>query len=108
MGARAGRNFSAERKLDSVNLFEATVDHANKLAAAGKRVLFASWSEGSSDRLSHMLADHGLKKLPLAPYWDAARSADRASESSEESVGGLPCARTLERAGRFRATRRRH
>ncbi|HEY0646860.1 transcription-repair coupling factor [Phenylobacterium sp.] len=76
MGARAGRNFSAERKLDSVNLFEATVDHANKLAASGKRVLFASWSDGSSDRLSHMLADHGLKSLPLAPYWDAARAAD--------------------------------
>ncbi|MET0272482.1 MAG: transcription-repair coupling factor, partial [Phenylobacterium sp.] len=76
MGARAGRNFSAERKLDSVNLFEATVDHANKLSAAGKRVLFASWSDGSSDRLMHMLADHGLKSLPLAPYWDAAKAAD--------------------------------
>ena len=76
MGARAGRSFSAERKLDSVNLFEATVDHANKLSAAGKRVLFASWSDGSSDRLMHMLADHGLKSLPLAAYWDAARAAD--------------------------------
>jgi len=76
MGARAGRNFSAERKLDSVNLFEATVDHANKLSANGKRVLFASWSDGSSDRLMHMLADHGLKSLPLAPYWDAAKAAD--------------------------------
>jgi len=76
MGARAGRNFSAERKLDSVNLFEATVDHANTLSAGGKRVLFASWSEGSSDRLGHMLADHGLKSLPLAAYWDAAKAAD--------------------------------
>ncbi len=76
MGARAGRNFSAERKLDSVNLFEATVDHATKLSAAGKRMLFASWTEGSSERLGHMLADHGLKSLPLAPYWDAARAAD--------------------------------
>ncbi len=76
MGARAGRNFSAERKLDSVNLFEATVDHAKALSAGGKRVLFASWSEGSSERLGHMLADHGLKKLPLAPYWDAAKAAD--------------------------------
>ncbi|MDZ4373929.1 MAG: transcription-repair coupling factor [Phenylobacterium sp.] len=76
LGARAGRNFSAERKLDSVNLFEATVDHANTLASGSKRVLFASWSEGSSDRLGHMLADHGLKSLPLAPYWDAAKAAD--------------------------------
>ncbi len=76
MGARAGRGFGAERKLDSVNLFEATVAHANALSAAGKRVLFASWSDGSSDRLMHMLADHGLKSLPLAPYWDAARAAN--------------------------------
>ena len=76
MGARQGRSFGPERKLDSVNLFEATVAHATALSAAGKRVLFASWSDGSSDRLMHMLADHGLKSLPLAPYWDAARAAD--------------------------------
>jgi transcription-repair coupling factor (superfamily II helicase) len=76
MGARAGRNFSAERKLDSVNLFEATVDHARKLAEAGKRVLFASWSEGSSDRLSAMLGDHGLKAVPFAAYWGAAKAGN--------------------------------
>ena len=76
MGARQGRNFSAERKLDSVNLFEATADHAKALAAAGKRVLFASWTDGSSDRLGSMLADHGLKNIPFAPYWDAAKAAD--------------------------------
>jgi transcription-repair coupling factor (superfamily II helicase) len=76
MGARQGRNFSGERKLDSVNLFEATADHARNLAAAGKRVLFASWSEGSSERLGSMLADHGLRHAPFAPYWDAAKAAD--------------------------------
>ncbi|HEY8617906.1 transcription-repair coupling factor [Phenylobacterium sp.] len=76
MGARAGRSFAAERKMDSVNLFEATADHAKALAAAGKRVLFASWSEGSSDRLGSMLADHGLKDVPFAAYWDAAKAAD--------------------------------
>src|SRR6185369_700966 len=41
MGARAGRSFAPERLRDSVNLFEATADHARKLAADGKRVLFA-------------------------------------------------------------------
>jgi transcription-repair coupling factor (superfamily II helicase) len=62
--------------MDSVNLFTAAGDHARALAGQGKRVLFASWSEGSSERLGHMLADHGLAKLSLAPYWDAARAAD--------------------------------
>ncbi|HEV2531601.1 transcription-repair coupling factor [Phenylobacterium sp.] len=76
MGARQGRNFAPERQRDSVNLFEATADHARKLAAEGKRVLFASWSDGSSDRLGVMLADHGLRNVPLAAYWDAAKAAD--------------------------------
>jgi transcription-repair coupling factor (superfamily II helicase) len=76
MGARQGRSFTAERQQDSVNLFEATADHARRLVGEGKRVLFASWTEGSSDRLGSMLADHGLKNISLAPYWDAARSAD--------------------------------
>ena len=72
MGARLGRNFAAERAMDSVNLFEAAADHARKLSAAGKRVLFASWSEGSSDRLGHMLADHGLKDISRAADWPTA------------------------------------
>jgi transcription-repair coupling factor (superfamily II helicase) len=76
MGAKLGRVFAAERAQDSVNLFEATADHARRLAAAGKRVLFASWSEGSSERLGSMLADHGLKGIALAPYWQAAKAAD--------------------------------
>jgi transcription-repair coupling factor (superfamily II helicase) len=76
LGARLGRTFAAERAKDSINLFEATAKHAETLSAAGKRVLFASWSEGSSERLGHMLGDHGLKGLPLAPYWQAAKAAD--------------------------------
>jgi transcription-repair coupling factor (superfamily II helicase) len=76
MGARQGRSFTAERARDSVNLFEATANHARNLAAAGKRVLFASWTEGSSERLGSMLADHGLKDVPFAPYWQAAKAAD--------------------------------
>jgi transcription-repair coupling factor (superfamily II helicase) len=76
LGARSGRNFAAERSQDSVNLFGATADHARALAGAGKRVLFASWSEGSSERLGVMLADHGLKDIAFTPYWQAAKAAD--------------------------------
>jgi transcription-repair coupling factor (superfamily II helicase) len=76
LGARLGRNFSAERAKDSVHLFEEAGRHAEALSKAGKRVLFASWSEGSSERLGVMLADHGLKSIRFAPYWDAARAAD--------------------------------
>jgi transcription-repair coupling factor (superfamily II helicase) len=76
LGAKLGRTFAAERQQDSVNLFEAAVGHARALTAAGKRVLFASWSEGASERLASMLADHGLKGVALAPYWQAAKAAD--------------------------------
>ncbi|HEX8232113.1 MAG TPA: transcription-repair coupling factor [Caulobacteraceae bacterium] len=76
MGARQGRSFAPERQQDSVHLFEQIGEHARALAKAGKRVLFASWSEGSSERLGTMLGDHGLKGLRFAPYWDAARAAD--------------------------------
>ncbi|MES2035199.1 MAG: CarD family transcriptional regulator, partial [Pseudomonadota bacterium] len=71
-----GRTFAAERTQDSVNLFEATANHADALSKAGKRVLFASWSEGSSERLGTMLADHGLNRVPFSPYWQAAKAAD--------------------------------
>ncbi len=76
LGARHGRNFTPERAQDSVHLFEQVTAHAKAQAAAGKRVLFASWTEGSSERLGMMLADHGLEALRYAPYWDAARAAD--------------------------------
>jgi len=80
MGAKLGRTFAAERAQDSVNLFQATADHATRQSAAGKRVLFASWTEGSSERLGTMLADHGLKRVPFAPYWQAAKQAAKAAD----------------------------
>jgi transcription-repair coupling factor (superfamily II helicase) len=76
LGARMGRTFAAERAADSVNLFQAAADHARRLIGAGKRVLFASWSEGSSERLAAMLADHGLADMGFAGDWPAARKAD--------------------------------
>ena len=74
MGAKAGRSFAPERAQDSVNLFEAVADHARALGKAGKRVLFASWSDGSSDRLGAMLGDHGLKPIRFAKDWEDAKS----------------------------------
>jgi transcription-repair coupling factor (superfamily II helicase) len=76
LGAKLGRTFAAERSQDSVNLFVAAADHARRLIGEGKRVLFASWSEGASERLASMLADHGLTNVKLAPYWQAAKAAD--------------------------------
>jgi transcription-repair coupling factor (superfamily II helicase) len=73
MGGRAGRSFAPERAQDSGRLFESVSAHAEALIKAGKRVMFASWTEGSSDRLGSMLGDHGLKKLRPAKDWPEAQ-----------------------------------
>ncbi len=64
MGAKLGRTFAAERAAETASTCSRpTADHARRLSAAGKRVLFASWSDGASERLGAMLADHGLKDV---------------------------------------------
>lgn len=76
-GGRLGRTFAAERAQDSVNLFEAVAAHAQTLKSEGKRVLFASWTEGSSDRLATMLADHGLDHIVAVRDWDDVQNAPK-------------------------------
>ncbi len=76
-GGRLGRSFAAERAQDSVNLFEAVARHAEALKAAGKRVLFASWTEGSSERLASMLSDHGLEHVVAVRDWADVQKAPK-------------------------------
>jgi len=76
-GGRLGRSFAAERAQDSVNLFEAVARHAQALKAAGKRVLFASWTEGSSERLASMMADHGLEHVIAVRDWADVQAAPK-------------------------------
>ncbi len=63
LGARQGRNFAAERADNASSVFDAAVAHVKALQADGRRVILASWSEGSRERLAHVLADHGLKTV---------------------------------------------
>ena len=74
-GGRLGRSFAAERSQDSVNLFAAVAQHAQSLKGQGKRVLFASWSEGSAERLAAMLGDHGLTHVVAVRDWDDVQGA---------------------------------
>lgn len=76
-GGRLGRSFAAERAQDSVNLFEAVARHAETLKEQGKRVLFASWSEGSSERLAAMLSDHGLTHVVAVRDWADVQAAPK-------------------------------
>ncbi|MCC0063944.1 MAG: transcription-repair coupling factor [Defluviimonas sp.] len=58
-GGRIGRNFSAERQLENVNLFSALSDHVQARRAVGQ-VVIASWSEGARERLKGLLEDEDL------------------------------------------------
>jgi transcription-repair coupling factor (superfamily II helicase) len=78
IGARAAHNFAAERSEPGTNVFEAVKKHVETLQAAGKRVVIALWSEGSRERMAHVLAEHGLFNLTPVASWPQALAASRA------------------------------
>ena len=60
---RGGRSFAAERQQGDVNVFDAVVGHVKRLIAEHRRVVIATWTPGARERLSTLLADHGLGGL---------------------------------------------
>jgi transcription-repair coupling factor (superfamily II helicase) len=72
IGARQGHNFAAERSESGGNIFVALAKHVEALQAAGKRVVIALWSEGSRERMSHVLAEHKLLNLKPVASWPQA------------------------------------
>ena len=72
VGARAGRNFAAERAEPNANVFEAVAKHVQALQTVDKRVIVALWSEGARERMKHVLADHGLPNLTNIRSWPEA------------------------------------
>ncbi len=73
MQARQGRNFSVERTgSERANVFDAVVAHIQAMQALGKRVLLTAWSQGARERLSPVLADHGLTAQKDVAHLDEA------------------------------------
>jgi transcription-repair coupling factor (superfamily II helicase) len=72
IGTRTGRNFAAERAEPGKNVFKAVTAHVQSLQEAGKRTIVALWSEGARERVSHVLADHGLANLSPVASWQEA------------------------------------
>ncbi len=77
VATRAGHNFAAERSEPGKNVFEALTAHVHALQAAGKRALIALWSEGSRERMAHVLAEHGLADLKPVASWPQALGLTR-------------------------------
>ncbi len=71
---KLGRNFAAERADEGANVFRAAAEHVQSLQAQGKRVVVAGWSEGSRERLGHVLKDFGIHALePVSSFGEALR-----------------------------------
>ena len=78
-GGRKGRDFAPERAAGNVNVFQAAADHLKALQASGKRVLVASWTPGSAERMGGVLSDHGLAAIRRVENWpDALKLHDSA------------------------------
>ena len=65
-----------ERAQGRVNVFEAADVHVKALQASGKRVVVASWTEGSADRMGGVLSDHGLTAIRPVEDWPDAQKMD--------------------------------
>jgi transcription-repair coupling factor (superfamily II helicase) len=72
IAAHAGHNFTAERATPDTNVFDAVRMHVETLQSAGKQVVIALWSEGSRERMSHVLAEHRLHNLSPVRSWPDA------------------------------------
>ena len=77
IGAHAGHNFVAERSEPGGNVFDAVRTHVEGLQSAGKRVVIAMWSDGSRERMAHVLAEHRLLNLAPVVSWPQAQALPR-------------------------------
>jgi transcription-repair coupling factor (superfamily II helicase) len=73
-GSRRGRDFAPERNLREVNVYDALRQHLIELVDEGKRVLIASYSEGSRERLGLVMADHGMTASKRIDHWSEVAS----------------------------------
>ncbi len=76
-GARQGRDFAPERNDGGVNVFEALVRHIEALLSQRKKVVLASWSEGSRERMAGVLKDHKLHNLTNVGSWRTVQATPR-------------------------------
>ncbi|PZU57513.1 MAG: transcription-repair coupling factor [Sphingobium sp.] len=70
-GVESARDFAPERA-QNANIYEAVAKHLGALRLGTKKIVIASYSIGARERLSGLLADHGVTRLIEAESWQAA------------------------------------
>ncbi len=69
---QAARDFAPERA-QNANVYEAVAKHLAQAQRLGRKRIIASYSAGARERLSGLLADHGVKRLVQAESWQQAQ-----------------------------------
>ena len=77
-GGKQGRDFAPERQ-SGANVFDAAAQHLKALQASGKRVLVASWTDGSAERMGGVLSDHGITPIRKVADFPEAAKLDKAA-----------------------------
>ncbi|HEY4077484.1 MAG TPA: transcription-repair coupling factor, partial [Rhizomicrobium sp.] len=78
-GGRQGRDFAPERQGGNLNVFQTAADHLQALLAGGKRVLVASWTDGSVERMGGVMSDHGVTPIRKVANWPEALKLDKSA-----------------------------
>jgi transcription-repair coupling factor (superfamily II helicase) len=69
LGGRRHDGFAKARTTQGVNLFDEVAEHIKAANESGRRVLIASYTEGSAARLQHLLQEHGATTpVPVNDY----------------------------------------
>jgi len=82
---KSGRSFAVERTAGQ-NVFDAVAQHVKDVTNSDRKVLIAAWSEGSKDRFSQVLVEHGSADLVAVETYEAFN----ASKSKLPHIAVLP------------------
>ncbi|WP_422014017.1 transcription-repair coupling factor [Reyranella sp.] len=66
LGGRRHEGFAQARTAQGVNLFDKVAEHVKTANEAGRRIVVAGYTDGSTTRLQHLLQEHGATTPVLA------------------------------------------
>ncbi|MGO1117472.1 transcription-repair coupling factor [Rhodovibrionaceae bacterium A322] len=66
---RHGRDFADARAASEGQLYETVLDYIRYENREGRQVLITGYTDGSRDRLAHLLKEHGAQRLETVENW---------------------------------------
>jgi transcription-repair coupling factor (superfamily II helicase) len=87
MGCKAGRDFAEARLSTELNVFDVLGEHLAYQQQQGRRVLLASFTQGSLERLETVMREHGMSGLARIEDWTGV--ADLSVQSVALGVIGI-------------------